>query len=75
MLLGLKKNKKEKNLTWGGKNTIQYTDDVLQNYTPETYIILLTSVTPINSIKKIHVQNQESFFPHLKLPHLNSMAE
>ena len=27
----------------------QYIDDVLQNCTPETYIILLTNVTPINS--------------------------
>ena len=31
--------------TWGGKYTIQYVDDVLQNCTPETYIILLTYVT------------------------------
>ena len=33
-------------------NTIQYTDDGLQNCPLGTYIILLTSVTPINSIKK-----------------------
>ena len=26
----------EGDLTWGGKLTIQNTDDVLQNYTPET---------------------------------------
>ena len=39
---------------WGGKHTIQYTDDVLQNCTPETYIIFLTNVTSINSIKKIY---------------------
>ena len=32
-------------------NTIQYTDNVLQNFIPETYILLLTNVTPINSIK------------------------
>ena len=32
-------------LTWGGKHTIQYIDDVLQNYTLKTYIILLTNVT------------------------------
>ena len=38
-------------LTWGGEHTMQYTDDILQNCTPETYIILLTNVTPINSIK------------------------
>ena len=42
----------EGDLTWGGEHTIQYTDDVLQNCTPETYIILLTNVTLINSIKK-----------------------
>ena len=35
---------------WGGEHTIQYTDDVLQKCTPETYMILLTNVTPINSI-------------------------
>ena len=39
-------------LTWGGEHIIQYTDDVLYNCTPETYVILLTNVTPINSIKK-----------------------
>ena len=27
----------EGDLTWGGKHSIQYTDDVLKNYTPETY--------------------------------------
>ena len=32
-------------------NTIQYTDDALQNCTPETHIILLTNVTPITAIK------------------------
>ena len=41
----------EGDLTWGGKHTLQYTIEVLQNCTPETYIILLTNVTPINSIK------------------------
>ena len=41
----------EGDLTWGGEHKIQYIDDVLQNCTPETYIILLTNVTPINSIK------------------------
>ena len=30
-------------LTQGGEHTIQYTDDVLQNYMPETYINLLTN--------------------------------
>ena len=37
----------------GSEHTIQCTDDVLWNYAPETYIILLTSVTSINSIKEI----------------------
>ena len=40
----------EGDLTWGGEHTIQFIDDVLQNCTPETYIIFLTNVTPINSI-------------------------
>ena len=38
-------------LTWSGRQTIQCTDNV-QNCTSETYIILLTHVTPTNSIKK-----------------------
>ena len=42
----------EGDLTWGGEHIMQYTDDVLWNRTPETYIILLANVTPINSIKK-----------------------
>ena len=33
-------------LAWGGERTTQCTDDVLQNHTPETYIILSTNVTP-----------------------------
>ena len=36
----------EGDLTLGGEHTIQYTDGVLQNCTLETYIILLTNVTP-----------------------------
>ena len=39
----------EGDLTWGGEHTIQYTDDVLQNCTPETCIILSTDII---SIKK-----------------------
>ena len=35
----------ERDLTWGGEHTIQYIGDILQNRTPHTYIILLTSVT------------------------------
>ena len=41
----------EGELTLSSEHTIQYTDDVLQNLTPETYILLLTNITPINSIK------------------------
>ena len=41
----------EGDLTWDDEHTIQYTGDVLQDCTPETYIILLTNVTPINSIQ------------------------
>ena len=41
----------EGDLTWGGEHTIQCTDDVLQNCIPESYMILFTNVTPINSIK------------------------
>ena len=40
-------------LTWGGEHIVQYTDDVLLNCTPEAFIILLTNVTPINSMKNI----------------------
>ena len=37
--------------TLGGKHTIQYTDDISQNCTPESYVILLMNVTPTNAIK------------------------
>ena len=40
-----------RHLTWGGEYTIQYTDDVLQSRTPETYVILLINVTPVNSVE------------------------
>ena len=39
-------------LDLGGEHTIQYTGNLLQNYTPKTYLILLTNVTQINSIKE-----------------------
>ena len=42
----------EGDLSWVGEHTVRCTDDTLWNCTPEAYIILLTSVTPINSIKK-----------------------
>lgn len=38
-------------LTRGSEHAIQCTDGVWWNGAPETYIISLTSVTPINSIK------------------------
>ena len=41
----------EGDLTWGAEHTIQHSGDVLDSCTAETYIILLTNVTPINSIK------------------------
>ena len=41
----------EGDLTWSGEHTIQHTADVLQNCTPDTYIILLTNVTP-NKVNK-----------------------
>ena len=37
-------------MTLGDEHTTQYTDNVLQKFTPETYIILSTNVTPIHSI-------------------------
>ena len=40
------------NLTFGDEHTKQYTYDRLLNCTFETYIILLTSVTPIHLIKQ-----------------------
>ena len=36
----------KRDLTLGGEHTIQYTDNVLQNWTRETYMILLTNITP-----------------------------
>ena len=44
-------------LTWGGEYTMQYTVDVLQNCTPEIYIILLTNITRIHSIKSKNKKN------------------
>lgn len=38
--------------TWGGQHIIQYTDDVLQSRIAETYVIVLTNVTPLNSTEK-----------------------
>lgn len=38
-------------LTLGGEHTMQYVDDVLQNCTLDTYVILLANVSPINLTK------------------------
>ena len=62
----------EGDLTWGGEHTVQYTDDVLENcITPETYIILLTNVTPKILIKtnKRRIKKERKFMkktPQLK---------
>ena len=42
----------ENNLTSGCGHTMQYTDHMSQKRTLESYIILLTTVTPVNLIKK-----------------------
>ena len=49
----------EGNLTWCGEHTKQYTDYVLQNSIPETYIILLTNVSPINSMKTLKMEKKQ----------------
>ena len=52
----------EGDLTWGGEHTIQYTDDVLWDCTPETYIILLTNVTQyIQFLKTCYAKDCEVF--------------
>ena len=46
--------------TLSGECMMQYADDVLQSCTLETYIVLLTNVTTINSIeKKIQEKKKE----------------
>ena len=35
-------------IDWGGEHTVQQTDDVWLNRAPETWVILLTIVIPIN---------------------------
>lgn len=41
---------------WDGGHTMQYTDDVLQDCTLETYIMLFTNVTPMNLKKKKRIK-------------------
>ena len=50
----------DRDLTWGGEHKIQCTDNVLEDCTTETHIILLTNVTPINSIKNWKILLKES---------------
>ena len=50
----------EGDLTLGGEPTTQYADDVLYNSTLETYIITLTNVTPINSMRILKINNIEN---------------
>ena len=42
----------ERGLTLGGECEKQYADNILLNCILETCMVLLTNVTPINSIKK-----------------------
>ena len=61
----------EGDLTLGDEHTVQYTDDVLQKCIPETYIILLTNVTPKILIKtnKRRIKKERKFMkktPQLK---------
>ena len=42
----------EGDLILGDDYTVQYTDDILYFFITDNYIILLTNVTPINSISK-----------------------
>ena len=59
-------NMAEGDLTWGGKHTTQCTDDVLRNCARESCIILLTSVTSINSGKgkKLFLEGMQPFVIH-----------
>ena len=41
----------EGDLTSGGEHTVPYTDDMSQNCTLETYVILLINFTPINPVQ------------------------
>ena len=50
----------EGDLPVDGEHTTQHTDGVLQSCVPETYIILLSNVTPINSIKKENKKRKEN---------------
>lgn len=53
----------EGDLTKGGEPTIYCTDSILWNRAPDTGIILLTSVSPINSTKRRNEKEKEYIFP------------
>ena len=52
----------EGDLTWGGEHTVKYIDDVLQNCTAKSYVISLTNVMQINSIKLKKIVQRGLFF-------------
>ena len=59
----------EVDMLWGGEHKIQYTDDeVLQNCTPEIYIILLNKVILINWIKNKAISVSLYLFRHFLIP-------
>ena len=60
----------EDGLTLGGDHIVQYTDLVSQKCTLKTYIILLTNVPPINTIKT----NTTTKNKPQKLPHTYQMS-
>ena len=49
----------ERDFAWGDGHTMQGADDVLLSCALETCLVLRTDVSPINSIKKKRVHNQE----------------
>ena len=52
-------------MTLGGERTMQSTHDVPENYTLESYTILLTTVTPINLIKKENKRKKVGLLDHM----------
>ena len=42
----------DRDLTWGGEHTVKCVDGVVENHAPETCMILLTSVTQKNLVKR-----------------------
>ena len=51
-------------LTWSAEHTEQYTGGVLWNCAPGTCMVLLTSATPIKSIKRKKKKNLTSVDTH-----------